>query len=134
MQNLFRNTLLGLALLCFSVITFFAVIGYELCYKISLCYEVSSVFGIYNYVTELISISLVVAAVALYTIWRKRNSRIWIVFTFLWIPTALLLSTAFGGGSNGWIPTSPSSGYVSVFLSLVYLFISFVLLRGRSPH
>jgi hypothetical protein len=132
MLDLHRNLLLGLAALCFSFAAIFTVVGYELCYGTSLCYEISTVFGIYNYASELIIISLAVGVAASYSLLRKVNSVSWIVFTFLWVPVVLALSMKFGGDTNGWIPTSPSSSYIAIFLSLVYLGVSSILLRGKS--
>ena len=124
------NKLKQIPLLIFSLLgIFFAgifeLIGVSSCQNIEVCYEFANIFRVFKYSEPLLFISLSILIFSIITIYVSNPVRgKWSKFTIIWVPLSLIFSLLIGGGSNGWIPTSPPWALVFSALTVIYLLIS----------
>ncbi len=123
-----RDTLLWGSLVVFAGTLLFLAIGPETCYSVVLCYEISSIFKIYNYVTSLAVLTGALLICSLYSKTKSHNLGYWLTFTVIWTPLSVAFSALVGGGTTGWIPTSPGSGTILTLLSMLYVVLSVAVL------
>lgn len=129
-----RDILVWSSGILFLVSLFFLSIGSEVCYSISICYELSWIFKVYNYAFALTAISAAVCVTGIFSKYNPFNLSKWLLLSCIWVPITYVLAQIIGGGTNGWIPTSPSPDIVFLIFSIFYVLVSFLVLslgRGK---
>ena len=119
-----RDVLLWSSTVLIFILGSFLVLGPRTCYDIPLCHEFSSILKIYNYALSLFVFAVSIFINGLYSKSKSIDPGNWLLFTYIWFPMSFFFSIIAGGGTNGWIPTSPGPQVIFIAFTVIYFVIS----------